>query len=200
MKAWGTISHSLPSEEEMFRKQDTTLKRESRRKERLKNTADVSKVLSLCLSNGREEVLVQDKQMRRPWVTLWWELPGNWHSLGFRNSRGTFPTESDCPSEATLYLSDRGWTEGSLTNNEQATPHVTEIEKLLLTCLIIYLFLWLIQTSLAQPSWAGSHIITFGFAVEMILARDCAWVGSLVRSSSIYYMVTKVHTVLHAHT
>lgn len=37
-------------------------------------------------------MLVQDKQMSRPWVTLWWELPGNWHSLGFRNSGRKFLT------------------------------------------------------------------------------------------------------------
>lgn len=46
-------------------------------------------------------------------------------------------------------------------------------------------------TFLTQHSWVCGHTVTFGFARQMVLARDCAWVGSLAGSSSIYYIATK---------
>lgn len=197
MKAQRAISHS--SDKETFRKWDTALKQGSRRKEMLrdKNPADVFYSLqvssaSFCASNrGEEEVLVQDKQTSRPWVILWWDLFRNWHSIGFRNSWGNFkqfiPIQSP---EVTLYLSNRGWTT-SFFDNEYTTPYIRDGKAIISVFNYSPLFMINSVTFLTQHSWVCGHTVTFGFASQMVLARDCEWAGSLAGSSSIYYIATK---------
>lgn len=70
-------------------------------------------------------------------------------------------------------------------------------------CSIIYVLIINSVTPLTKPSRVGTHTITFGFAREVVLARNCSCAGSLAGWSSIYYTATKcTHhpACTHTHT
>lgn len=207
IKAWGTTTHSLPSEgEERFRKQDIALKGGSRQNETLRNTSDIffspckfHLPLDVSLTGGERRSWCRISRWEKP---LWWEVPGNRLSSGFKNSH-LIQSQNDSVFEGELKVFF--WTHHSACQKKKDLGAIINVLNYSSPLMINSL------TSLTQPSRIDSHTLTcgcdnwriFGTGLRMSKLIGLDHLESNILQQKVRTTLnplTQSHTQTHTHT